>query len=48
MLLKESKCVLVSNSRPVTLMGLNLSESDKSGIAMLKLGTHGTNKHVLV
>lgn len=29
-------------------MGLKLSENDKLGIAMIKLGTHGTNKDRLV
>lgn len=32
----------------MTLMGLKLSENDKSGTAMIKMGTHGTNKHTLV
>lgn len=45
---KESKCVWFSNSRPVTLMGLKLSENDRSEVAVIKLGTHGTNKHTLV
>lgn len=42
---KESKCVWFSNSRPVTLMGLKLRETE---VAVIKLGTRGTNKHTLV